>query len=104
MGFGLGHDIRYAIRRLSRDPAFTLLAVLILAAGVGINTTLFSMVDALLFQSMAARNPEQIAAIFSSVNSQNLYGSSSYLDYTDIRDNSAGAFSAVAAYTILPPN
>jgi predicted permease len=102
MGFDIWQDLRYGIRKLSHDLGFTILAVLILAVGIGINTTLFSIVDAVLFQPIAARNPEQIAAIFSSTNSQSLYGSSSYLDYIDILDNSTDVFSSVAAYTIAP--
>ena len=50
----LGRDTRYATRRLARDWRFTLLAVVILALGIGANTAMFSVVDTLLGPSRSA--------------------------------------------------
>ncbi len=76
--------------------------IVTLAFGVGVNTTMFSLVNAILFQPMHARNPEQIVAVFSSVNHDAPYGSSSYLDYLDIRDRTADVFQYLAAFTLSP--
>jgi predicted permease len=98
----LGQDLRYALRQARRCPGYCLIAILTLAFGIGVNSTMFSFVNALLFQPMHARNPEQIVAVFSSVNPDAPYGSSSYLDYLDIKDRTAGLFQDLAAFTLMP--
>jgi predicted permease len=98
----MGQDIRYGLRQMRRSPGFCAIAVVTLAFGIGVNTTMFSLVNALLFQPMHAKNPEQIVAVFSSVNPAALYGSSSYPDYVDIRDRSIDVFQDLAAFTLLP--
>ncbi|MEX2302442.1 MAG: ABC transporter permease [Bryobacterales bacterium] len=56
-------DIRYALRQLRRQPTFTLVAVLILALGIGANTTVFSVIDKLLFEPLPFRAPERLVWI-----------------------------------------
>jgi len=98
----IGQDLRYALRQIRRSPGYCAIAIVTLAFGIGVNTTMFSLVNAILFQPMHARNPEQIAAIFSSINPDAPYGSSSYLDYVDIKDRTADIFQDVAAFTLMP--
>jgi len=59
-------DIRYAVRQLRREPSFTLVAVLILALGIGANTTVFSVIDTLLLEPLPFRAPERLAWIINS--------------------------------------
>jgi ABC-type antimicrobial peptide transport system permease subunit len=56
----LFQDVRYGLRTLTRNPAFALAAILSLALGIGANTAIFSLLDAVLLRSLPVRNPEQL--------------------------------------------
>ena len=53
-------DLRYAIRQLIRRPVFTIVALLTMALGVGANTAIFGVLDAMLFRDLPVNNPEQL--------------------------------------------
>ena len=56
-------DMRYAWRSLTKTPGFTAIAVACLALGIGINTTIFSVVDGVMLQPYPYKDPEQIAVL-----------------------------------------
>jgi putative ABC transport system permease protein len=59
----LRHDIRYSVRMLLRNPVTTAVAILSLALGIGANTAIFSLMNAVLLRSLPVRNPAQLVKL-----------------------------------------
>lgn len=91
----LRQDIRFAYRRLVRSPSFTLIAVLSLALGIGANTAIFSMVNAVLLREPALEDPEELYEIYLRQPGFS-HGALSYPDYVDVRDHMDDVFEGVA--------
>ena len=94
------NDLRYGLRMLASTPSFTLVAILSLALGIGANTSMFSLANALLFQPLPVPQSSQVVRVLSSTPS-NRFGAVSYLDYTDFRSQTT-ALSGLLAYEGLP--
>ena len=78
----IANDVHYAIRRLVAAPGFTIAAALTLALGIGANTTIFSLVNAVLLRPPAhVSTPERLVSLYTSDFSGPAYGTSSYPDF-----------------------
>ena len=82
---GLWQDVRYAVRLLRRNPLFALTATVSLAIGIGANTTIFTIANALLFKPPAGVvDPDRLVDVGRSQNGEG-FDNSSYPNYVDIR-------------------
>jgi predicted permease len=93
-------DIRFAFRVLLKNPAFTLIAVVSLALGIGANSVMFSLADALLLRPLPVANPGTVVTIEGHTPS-NPNGRVSYRDYLDFRNRSRSLKNLVA-FTLTP--
>jgi predicted permease len=95
---GLLQDLQFALRLLIKDKWFSLVAVIALALGIGVNATVFTFVNAVLIRGLPFDNPDEIRALnsYDPVRSRDM--GVSYLDFTDWRA-ATRTFSGLAAYT-----
>jgi predicted permease len=84
----LTQDIRFAARMLVKDRWFTLVAVLALALGIGVNTTVFTFVNAVLIRGLPFDEPHEIFVVNTRITTENRDGPVSYPDFEDMRAQS----------------
>jgi predicted permease len=95
----LSADLRYAVRMLLKQPGFTLVAVLSLGLGIGANSTIFSLVNAILLRMPAVADPGRLVALYTR-DAQNPglgLAPTSHLNWRDYREQ-ARSFSGVLGY------
>jgi putative ABC transport system permease protein len=94
------HDFRFAFRQLVKARAFTAAAVIVLALGIGANTAIFSLVNAMLFQPPHYAKASEIVQVFSQDRKNpKTFRGFSYPTYVDIRDRN-NVFSGVMAHNL----
>jgi putative ABC transport system permease protein len=102
----LWQDVRHGSRMLAKNPWFTAIAVLSIAAGVGANTAMFSMADALVLRPLQVPRATEIVALSGNPTAAGgnagfgVNRSLSYLDYRDVRDR-ARSFEGLFAYSVV---
>ena len=97
----LAQDVRYGLRMLRRAPGFTVIAVVTLALGIGANTAIFSIVNALLFRPLPARAPQEVVSLISHDQTGSTSNGFSYPDFEDIRSQTTGVFNDLAGVQVF---
>ena len=91
-------DIRYGLRMLRKSPAFTVVAVITLALGIGANTTIFSMVNSFLLRPLPVHDPGRIATLTEMQRGGANNNVFSVAEYRDIRDQTQDILSDLLGY------
>jgi predicted permease len=89
-------DVRYTLRLLRQSPAFTAVAVCSLALGIGANTAIFTLVNAILLRWLPVQNPQELVVLARNPNRPST--SFNYPDYRYIRDHNA-SYAGVIAFS-----
>ena len=87
------HDLRYALRTLRKSPGFALVAIVSLALGIGANSAMFSLADALLLRPLPVPHASELIVVQSQLHGEAIagiaqYSGLSYPDFKDLRDRS----------------
>ena len=94
----LSKDVRYGLRSFRRNPGFAAIAILSLAMGIGANTAIFSIVNALMFRPRPVSDPDRLVELFVG-DREHPYEATSYPSYVEFRDRNE-VFTGLAAWGI----
>ena len=99
---GIWQDLRYGVRSLAKTPAFTAVAVVSLALGIGVNLAIFGFVNSALFKPLAVERPGGLVSLYhrAQTGGEEFY-STSYPEYEFYRDHNT-AFTGMLAYLRAP--
>jgi putative ABC transport system permease protein len=85
-------DFRYALRTMCRSPGFAAAAILSLALGIGANTAIFSLIDAVILESLPVRHPEELLQVMEGNQSYEAFSNPTWEHLRDRQDVFSGIF------------
>lgn len=92
------NDFRFAVRQLCKSPGFTLLAIVTLALGIGVNSAIFALVNGVVLRPMIPLRANEVVGIFTArQNASHDYRQFSHTEYRDLRENGSDLFVDLAA-------
>ena len=87
------NDFRFAVRQLCKSPGFTLLAIVTLALGIGVNSAIFALVNGVVLRPMIPLRANEVVGIFTArQNASHDYRQFSHTEYRDLRENGSDLF------------
>jgi len=98
------HDLRHGLRMLLKNPGFTIIAVMSIAIGIGLNAAMFSLADALALRPLQVPQSSDVVAVTTAIPQQGdafipVGRAASYRDYVDLRDRTQ-SFAGLLAYSV----
>lgn len=93
-------DARYALRGMWKNRAFSLVAILSLALGIGLNTAVFTVVDGVLFRPMPVADPGSLVSVFTSAENGEPNGTTSWPDFVDLRESNS-VFADMVGHSVM---
>src|SRR5829696_3539798 len=96
-------DIRYGLRSLLKRPGFTAIALLALALGIGANTAIFSLVNAVILQPLPYQDPDRLVWVYGNIRNRSNRASVSPPDFLDYRSQNKTFEQFAASGTIVRP-
>jgi putative ABC transport system permease protein len=99
----LFRDIRYGIRSLSKRPGFTAIALIALALGIGANTAIFSLVNAVLLRPLPFAEPDRLVWMWGNIRNGGNRASVAPLDFVDFRQQNSTFEQFAASFSVARP-
>src|SRR5882762_2834228 len=93
-------DIRYGVRSLAKRPGFTLVALIALALGIGANTAIFSLVNAVLLQPLPFAEPDRLVWMWGNIRNGGNRASVAPLEFLDYRQQNASFEQFASTFTV----
>jgi hypothetical protein len=106
LNMGFWSDVRYALRVLGKSPGFATVAVLALAFGIGVNSAILTLLNAVALRPLPIRDAGAVLTLYQRIKglkSRNVHGSKSYFSYPEYLAyrNQNQVFSGLAAYAVM---
>jgi macrolide transport system ATP-binding/permease protein len=86
----LWNDLRFAMRTLGKNPGFAVIGIITLALGMAVNTTIFSVINGILLRPLPVPHAEQMTVLAMQQGGEKGFGSFSYPDFVDLREQLKG--------------